>query len=704
MLELVLVLNLVAAEPPMMEARYTSQPPRIDGELDEVWAEGDSAKGFIQRWPLEGAPASESTTVYLLYDDENLYIAFKCYDSEPDKILLRTVPRDNYSGDHVWVFLDTFDDKRNAYEFCVNAKGVQFDARVSEDGRIIDPSWDGVWYSAARVTEFGYSVELQIPFKTIRFSNDTHEWGINFFRSIARKHEDASWAGQRRSGHMRVSRSGRLKGILPRSRGLHLEVYPVGLGRYEGPEPESIAPDMGVDLNWHLTSASRLQFTINPDFAQIEADPYKLNLSKYEVWLSERRPFFTEAAEIFKFSGIEWSIGDPITLFYSRRVGRPLPDGQVVPIRGGGKFTTQVGRAELGVLAALTPEVEYEWDGDTLSEPRSLYTVARAKQGILENSELGFLYAGRDGPDGFNRGVGLDGVLRLDPLQVMAQGALTQRKGYPNGYAYQGAFYYPGRNLFFGAGFDHTDEDYRISEIGYESWKGTKYELGGGPIIYDKGILRSLSSGIGFGQGREAGESIWTSSAFAWLNPWLKNNWGCSFNFQSTRDYEQDSLYTSQGYELWFWTDESKPFSFYSGGWLTTLEYNYSRGYFAPSGGGFLELNFKPLPGISSSLSLTDYIEWRPDRTIEAHTWVISPRIHYSLTRDLHLQLYGERVIRELSPGEPDRYIINCLLSYNFRPKSWLYLALNETLDSSSGRLRPYERVVVLKIRWLLFL
>ena len=191
----------------------------------------DSAKSFVQRYPDEGKPATDSTVVFVMYDATNLYVAFKCY-ARPGQLTLQVASRDDREGDNVGLLLSTFDDKSSAYYFCVNAKGVQYDSRITCDANSYDNSWDGVWFSDAKVTDYGYCAELRIPFKTIRYKPGLDTWGINFDRYVPRNDQQSDWALQRH-GILKVSQAGRLEGIQPHSRGINLEVYPVGLVRYD---------------------------------------------------------------------------------------------------------------------------------------------------------------------------------------------------------------------------------------------------------------------------------------------------------------------------------------------------------------------------------------------------------------------------------------------------------------------------------------
>lgn len=154
----------------MFRANFTHKTPCIDGIIEDLWLAGDSAYDFVQYTPSEGKPSTEKTIIYVLQDNENLYIAFRCFDSEPSSINVRIVPKDCSwgNGDNVWILLDTFGDKTTAYEFGVNAAGSVTDDRLYEDGRIWDPAYEGIWYVASKVTEYGFNVEIKIPIKTLR--------------------------------------------------------------------------------------------------------------------------------------------------------------------------------------------------------------------------------------------------------------------------------------------------------------------------------------------------------------------------------------------------------------------------------------------------------------------------------------------------------------------------------------------------------
>ncbi len=664
-------------------------PPKVDGVIESVWAGVDSATGFIQIVPDEGKPSTEKTVVYLLYDDQHLYVAFKCFDSEPEKLILRVTPRDQGGGDQVGLILDTFSNKTTGYFFSCNAKGVQTDGYMSSDGRSQDSSWDGVWYSATKVTDFGYVVEMKIPFRSIRFKSGLSKWGINLFRYIARRDEWVTWVPQKRNEGLRISNSGQLVGIHPGEMGLHLEAYPVALTRYEEP---STSVHMGLDLGWFPSSSSSLHFTANPDFAQVEADPYQVNLSRYELYLSERRPFFVEESDLFKCLG-----GMP-NLFYSRRIGKRLPGGKEVPILTASKFTVRPGRFEMGVLGAVTGEVKYTEDDSPRTEPESWFTVLRVKRRFLKNSELGLLYAGKEG-DGFNRVGALDGELRIGDLRLGFVTAHSDKKGAKGAYGAKLDFSWTAKFFRLGGYTQNISSHFDIEQIGFFPWVGRK-EIGiwGGPVFYDQGPFKQISLFFnGWGQ-KEFAEPHPEYSISGGLNFDFVNNWGCHFGSGTGKRSEEGQRYSRWHSNFWVWSDWSKPFSASSGFWYNSRSYNYDREYFAPNGGGGLNLRWQINPGLRFNLSVNNTTEFNPNGSVKKLNWISHPTVQYALRKDLHLRVW-------LEPNfATDIHRASILFSWNFRPKSWAYLAFNESRDNTEGKMKLENRIAVLKVRYLFFL
>ena len=404
------------AVPPSITAVRIARAPVLDGRLDDdAWRSATPITELVQSDPEEGKPVSQTTEVRIVYDDEALYIGARLNDLEARRIIARLGRRDAFTAsDDFRVLIDSYHDHNTAFRFDVNAAGVRGDIAFGSDGGFADNSWDPVWNAATSRDSLGWTVEERIPFSQLRFSG-AHEqvWGIRFVRTIQRRNEFAIWPfiGKTESGF--VSRFGHLLGIAGIRAPRRLEVLPYTVTRgTSSPASVNGSPleghsaytgGAGVDVKYGLTSNLTLDATINPDFGQVESDPAFVNLTAFEQFLPERRPFFVEGASIFSFGGGGQFInfGGTPRVFYSRRIGRP-PSGAYTTSSVPGRFsnlptnTTLLGAAKLsgrtpggwsvGVVQALTP-VERASFVDTAgtrslqdAEPLTNYFVARAKR------------------------------------------------------------------------------------------------------------------------------------------------------------------------------------------------------------------------------------------------------------------------------------------------------------------------------------
>jgi hypothetical protein len=298
----------------------TELPPVIDGDVsEEEWSGAARATDFIQYEPRRGTPSDYRTEALVLYDAGHLYVAFVVWDPDEPAAQLTRRDADLTSDDTAILILDTHHDRQSAYYFMINALGTQTDGRIANDGRTVDDTWDAAWQSAAQRTEFGWTVEMAIPFTSIAYaSGDDRTWGINFGRSRRRTLELSFWSGPLEDPG-RVSQAGSLSGLNvdPPPRRHQVIVY--GLSRLQ--EDTTANWDAGVDLRYAITSQLSAYATVNPDFATIEADQERTNLTRFEVSLTEKRPFFLEGAELFR---------QRIRTFYSRRIPDITVGGQVL--------------------------------------------------------------------------------------------------------------------------------------------------------------------------------------------------------------------------------------------------------------------------------------------------------------------------------------------------------------------------------------
>jgi hypothetical protein len=414
-----------------IQAVCVSDAIKIDGLLDEAaWSLVQPATNFLQEQPNEGEPASEKTEVRVLFDDKNLYIGIRAFDSDATHINARELVRDAAfsNDDTVAILLDTYHDRRNAFRFVVNPLGTQQDALITDEGRDINISWDGSWTSAGRIDSKGYTVEIEIPLTTLRFKEGIESWGLNIARIIRRKNEENLWTSWQRSfGFERVSQAGDLTGVEDLRRRRLREIKPYASGEWRQGVPLIGASGFDAGARGHvgievaklgITPSLTAEFTVNPDFGQAEVDDQIVNLSRFSVFFPEKRDFFLENSGIFLFG----RQGEN-QAFFTRRIG--LTDrGQPVPIDYGVKVTGKVGPYNVGFLQVQTRKLGEAATG--LGIPRQQFTVLRVKRDILKRSYIGAILVNRQGAtavggSSYNRVGGADAEFNLtDHYKVKA--------------------------------------------------------------------------------------------------------------------------------------------------------------------------------------------------------------------------------------------------------------------------------------------
>ncbi|NNF57343.1 MAG: carbohydrate binding family 9 domain-containing protein [Rhodothermaceae bacterium] len=424
-------LNAVALEP--------GERPRVDGVLDEaIWTEAPKADGFVQTRPNPGEPASERTEVSVLYDDAALYVGFRCFVRDLSTLVARLARRDEFVGsDRVSVAFDSYNDDRTAFFFGVTAGNVEQDILMYDDTNE-DSSWDAVWDGkAARFSGpdgAGYTVEMRIPFSQLRYqTGDGPEvWGLQFQRRIPTTDEMAFWAPILPEVEGFVSRFGQLDGLDVQRAPRQVEIVPYASsqltrapGDLDNPfyAENELQPNVGFDAKVGLTSNLTLTATINPDFGQVEADPAVVNLSQFENFFRERRPFFIEGVDIFEYGRTRTNnVSFRPTFFYSRRIGRSpsrFPSGaswvdrpEQTTIATAAKVSGKIGPWSVGLLDAVTMEETARYiSSDTNEqlttpvEPRSNYLVGRVRRDFREGASVvgGIVTA-------VNRQMGSDGL------------------------------------------------------------------------------------------------------------------------------------------------------------------------------------------------------------------------------------------------------------------------------------------------------
>lgn len=395
-------------------------PPVIDGKLDDAaWSLVEWGGGFTQFQPYNGEAPTQETAFKILHDDKNLYIGYRCYDTEPERIVRRMSRRDGFEGDWVEINIDSYNDKRSAFSFTISVSGVKGDEFVSDNGNNWDPSWNPIWYARTSIDSLGWIAEVRIPLSQIRYANDPDPvWGIQLTRRDFREESRSTWQYIHQNDPNWVSGFGELKGLKGVRPQKQVEIQPYLLAQAERFEKEEGNPfatghkesvSAGVDGKLGITSDLTLDFTINPDFGQVEADPSVLNLNGFRIFFPERRPFFIENRNLFDYQVSDTWAGGPFgqdNLFYSRRIGgaphaspeigedeyASVPDN--TSILGAAKFS---GKSRsglgLGILEAVTArEMAVVARGDDrveqAVEPFTNFFVGRVTQDFREGGTV----------------------------------------------------------------------------------------------------------------------------------------------------------------------------------------------------------------------------------------------------------------------------------------------------------------------------
>ena len=483
----------VGRGPGVVPARV-AEGPVVDGRLDdEAWRGAVRITDFVQMNPLEGAPASEQTEVYLAYDSNNFYVGVHAHYSDPALMRANRVERDQtVRDDKVTLYFDPFMDQQRAYVFSVNGYGVQGDATLDSGGSgggrrrqggggggpgggppgIIPPgdtSWDALFASAGGIVADGWTAEMSIPFKSLRYPgrgrNEVHRWGFQIVRNIESKDERAVWSPVSRGVQGFLPQMGTLDGMTSLSTSRNLELLPTvtaiqagsvnrGTGDFVN---DDFAPEAGLNVKYGITSNLTADFTVNPDFSQIESDQPQIEVNqRFPLFFSELRPFFLEGQEIFR-------IFAPINYVHTRTIVDP---------RVGAKLTGKIGQSTLGVLVA---DDEAPGKRDDPADPAfgqtAQFAIGRYRYDLYGESHVGGFVSDREFMDSYSRVVGVDSQLRIgrtDRLNVVVSQSLsraedgTERSGPAGGVLYRRN----GRNLNFSALAWVTDPDFR-NQVGF---------------------------------------------------------------------------------------------------------------------------------------------------------------------------------------------------------------------------------------------
>ena len=489
------VISRDAAGRATIRAIKLSEPLSVDGQLDEdVYQTILPVTGFIQQSPSEGAPATEKTEAWVMFDDRNIYVSGRAWDSAPPaEWVSNEMRRDAFQllqNDMFGVFFDTFYDRRNGFNFATNPLGGHGDSQFTNEGNP-NTDWNPVWRVRTGRFHSGWTVEMEIPFKSLRYrEGPVQVWGVQLRRGIRRKNEYSfitpipiSAGGGGPAGIFRVSAAATLVGLEVPSTGRNLELKPYGVRGLstdvtsEPPVHNDPTGDVGLDVKYGITRSLTADITFNTDFAQVEIDEAQVNLTRFNLFFPEKREFFLEGQGIFAFaSGGQFRSGgrgssrggggrgggDVPTIFFSRRIG--LQDDRVVPIIAGGRVTGKLGAFDIGALSIQTDDV-----GTDIKSTN--FTAVRLRRDILRRSSVGATFTNRSVSllgNGSSQAYGVDGVFSFyDSVEVITYLAKTSTPNRPeHDLSYQGRFAYNGDRYGLVTDYLVVEKNF-IPEVGF---------------------------------------------------------------------------------------------------------------------------------------------------------------------------------------------------------------------------------------------
>ena len=504
---------------PSVTARRTSGPPTIDGALDDlVWQTSTRITDFVQITPIEGAVASEDTEVFIAFDSTHLYLAMHAHYSNPGMVRANRVDRDraSFGDDTVSVYFDTFLDQQRAFVFTINGYGVQGDSLLGGGrgggfrggfGGVPrgDRSFDALFDSAGTLVDDGWTAEMAVPFKSLRYpsTDGAHRWGFQIARSIRNKNETVVWAPVSRDVSGFLPQMGLLDGLSNLSTSRNLEILPTAtaikagsLDRTTGGFTEDSQPEGGVNVKYGVTSNLTLDFTYNPDFSQIESDRPQIEVNqRFPLFFSELRPFFLEGQEIFDIRG-------PVNFIHTRTIVDP---------RYGGKLTGKVGKTTLGLLVAND---EAPGNGDDPTDRafgRSANTlIGRVRYDLYSESHVGAIFTDRGFLDSHSRLAGVDSRFRLSPTSSVNFAAITTQNRDLEGNETSGPM--------VDAGYRHTGRNL--------AYRASYYS-----------IDPAFDTGVGFVRRRDIRRMRSDVSYRWWPESWLIN-WGPEFDYSRNWNFD----------------------------------------------------------------------------------------------------------------------------------------------------------------------
>ncbi len=716
----------------------------IDGKLNEsAWQNAEHKGKLLEKEPYPLIPMIEETEFAILYDDENLYIGVWCWDSEPDIIIQRLSPRGTYGPDNIVLFIDSYNDKRTGYKFVISPTGVQADELRYDDVKR-DINWNGIWYSEGSVDKKGWYAEIKIPFFNLRYSSKEQQiWGFNIMRSISREAARGQWKPHlpEWDNTTRMSQLGKITNINNISSGRTFEIRPYGT--VSSTETMDISPyrsfNLGGDIRYSPSPNITADFTFNPDFAQVDADVFEINLSRFPTRFKELRPFFTERINVFN---------TPMELFYSRRIGARSD------IIGGAKVTGKLNHGfEFGAIGTITGESIFSSTEQDVE--KASYGVVRVKKDILGSSSIGLLAATKENAKYYNRVLGVDGNFLLNDNDIINfQIATGQTEmDYDQNMAYILSYTRTGDLWGMKFNMERVEPAFEINRIGYIQKEPDRgWNKGIGIFRYspriNKNNIRRITTNLEF----EYSNDLFTDR---YINRWIeaspdfipdkmfgditRNDNGEiemegaqieANNFKTGGDLKIDLMNEMSFSTEYKYFTATELTGSYSG---NLLNINYLTrplskgaqfaGIFSAAGGTYYNFNQRYV-GTQRSVALVGqgrlgynfltkleggYTKtYNPESNNDGQYFKLSSNSTLMFTKDFYIRLHAQGIFGTTFYDQEETYsdyLLSLLLSWEYRPGSFIYLAYNEsrydTIDAeSSNYMLLRNRTLIFKISY----
>ena len=699
-----------------IKAYRTYESIEIDGELNEAgWQKAETINQFVQIEPYEGEKSSEQMEVRILYDEENIYFGFICFDSDISKLVaneMRRDARDIHENDNVFLLLDTYNDKRSGFFFRANALGAIQDRAITNNGDTLNDDWDAVVACQSKINAKSWTTELSIPFSQLRFKkSDPMSWGMNVGRVLMRNQEETVWTPVPASygglAKYRTTNLGTLAGIQGIVPSRTLEFLPYVLPGITQENVDDAIPKttrqfkLGFDAKYGITSNLIADITYNTDFAQVEADQEQVNLTRFNLFFPEKRPFFLEGAGLFDFGVPRRSFRrpPPMLLFYSRRIG--VAEGSAVPIIFGGKASGKVGSYGIGLLNVLTDKFYDEpEDDEPIDILRTNYSVIRITKDGAAGSRIGMIAINKDDTNNYNRAGGVDFEYRPND-RIDIRGMWT-RTFEPNMSGKNNAWYIGTRwrndTFRFGSSYTDIDDDFNPA-AGYVQDTGmrkARADFRWAPRPQKYGI-REMWSGpeINYILNQENELDRWNIS----YTHWLSFTSADSIMFSARRMFERldedfeirEDIHIPIGdyhYSIFggrFSTSDSRIISITTGFELGNFYDGTIRKYYVDS-------SFKPIGRLSMNAEYEFNRIELPAGEFDAN--LFSSRLNYSFSTTLFAKLYAQW------NTETNLVSTNFLINYIYRPGSDFYFVFNQTFDTDSTTTLQNSTIVAKMTFW----